>query len=170
MGGIRRNTVIPLDTRIYLKSVTFLDSVKPMDLLCAFPSCAPLDSLSVIRGTVELNDGFLQTLASQGMWRNRANMEGDFTDEGIIDYAFADYEDDGRQRVLSVTSSEVTSTLLQKLVKVSGSRTSQRVRRRTYLPIISDLGFSQMHRDAQSPYESALSSRIRHKRPGSGWA
>lgn len=47
-------------------------------------------------------------------------MEGHFTDEGIVDYAFGDYEDDGRQRVLSVTSSEVTSSLLQKLAKVSG--------------------------------------------------
>ncbi|KAH7704219.1 hypothetical protein AAVH_28589 [Aphelenchoides avenae] len=106
-----------VDTRVYLNSVIFLDSVKPMDLLCAFPSWAPLDSLSVIRGTVELNDAFLQTLASHGMWRNRANMEGQFTDESIVDYAFGDYEDDGRQRVLSVTSSEITSSLVQKLAK-----------------------------------------------------
>ncbi|KAH7707833.1 hypothetical protein AAVH_24924 [Aphelenchoides avenae] len=105
------------DTRVYLKSVAFLDPVKPMDLLCAFPSCAPLDSLSVIRGTVELNDAFLRTLASHGMWRNRANMEGHFTDEGIVDYAFGEYADDGRQRVLSVTSSEVTPSLLQNLAK-----------------------------------------------------
>lgn len=58
-------------------------------------------------------------------------MEGHFTDEGIVDYAFGEYADDGRQRVLSVTSSEVTPSLLQNLAKVSGSRARQRTHTET---------------------------------------
>lgn len=111
-----------LDTRIYLKSVTVVDNVKSMDLLCAFPACSPLDSLDVIRETTTLNDTFLQTLATHAMWRNKRNVKGSFTDEGILDYVFGDYGSNERQRVLNVSSEEISPKLLQKLVNVGDSR------------------------------------------------
>lgn len=101
-----------------------------LDALCSFPSLRTLNqsTFEFVRPWT-VNDGFLKSLASRGIFEvgdvrrtpfHVANgiPGGKITEDGIIDYCFGVYDDGGKGRRLHVADPQLSPQFIDKLVEV----------------------------------------------------
>ncbi|KAH7710897.1 hypothetical protein AAVH_17204 [Aphelenchoides avenae] len=105
-----------------------------LDALCAFPLRAlnksTIDFIQARRGYLhhEVVDGFLQMLASRGIFRlgdvtgqpdrfdNGIEAEN-VTEDEILDYCFGDYDDGGKGRLLHISRPQLSPKFVSKLIE-----------------------------------------------------
>ncbi|KAH7701639.1 hypothetical protein AAVH_31224 [Aphelenchoides avenae] len=104
--------------------VTVADDVSVLDVLAAFPSVRLLffDSSShslrhLLLKRLEINDVFLHLLAIRGIWKVFYLPGEKLTEAGILDFAFDDYEDDGKGRELYAQSVTLSPQFLTNITK-----------------------------------------------------
>lgn len=124
--------------------VTFAEDVDPYDVITSFPSfrrhIATSTLASLVKHAGRLDDALLRSLAARGLWNVCIPDEKEkwggwaevlqqvdgshITEDGVLDFAFGDYEDDEEGRALKV-SLEVPLSLqfFEKLVEVIARET-----------------------------------------------
>lgn len=111
------------DTARFTKVIVPND-VNVLDLMAAFPSFRriffPTCSLrDLLLERFEINDEFLRSVATRGIWDLGLMPGKKLTDEGILDFAFGDYADDGKGRKANIESVTLLSPqFITKIVKV----------------------------------------------------
>ncbi|KAH7698461.1 hypothetical protein AAVH_34446, partial [Aphelenchoides avenae] len=103
--------------------VTVAEDVSVLDLIAAFPSVRLLffDSSYSLRHLLlerfEINDDFIRSLITRGIWKIFYLPGEKLTEAGILDFAFDDYQDDGKGRELYAQSVTLSPQFLTNITK-----------------------------------------------------